>query len=173
MTAAQRLATIDSVDDALSYFDSLPAVRAADIRGRYRGSELRTGHPMEGKLAAAGWYGKQFDDADRVHPLLFTARDGGEVFAIDPRKLPFVMAGQRLPTWTASAGRRLLPALKTTKPRARLRELEHRGVVTAAMIYDHQPIIDMFRRIDDDTLLGFMDLRRQPQPYFFVLTRER
>jgi hypothetical protein len=167
-----HLAELSSADDAIAYFDTLPALRAADLRGRWRGRELRTGHPMEGKLAAAGWYGKQFDDEDRVHPLLFTRTDGGEVFAIDPRRLPFVMAGQRLPTWLAAAGRHMLHAVKTTKPRARLRDLAHRGVVTAAMIYDHLPIIDIFKRVDDTTLLGWMDLRRQRQPYFFVLERD-
>jgi hypothetical protein len=156
------------MNDAIAYFDSLPAVRTDEIRGRYRGEELRTGHPMEGKLAAAGWYGKQFDGEDKVHPLLFEAR--GDVFAIDPRRLPFAMAGQKLPAWMAAAGRGLLKAFKTEKHRARLRHVEHRGVVTAAMIYDHLPIIDIFKRIDDRTLLGWMDVRRQPQPYFFKLT---
>ena len=41
------------------------------------------------------------------------------------------------------------------------------------MIYDRQPIIDVFRRVDDVTLLGVMDLRGMSQPYFFVLTRGR
>ena len=63
------------MNDAIAYFDSLPPVRTDEIRGRYRGEELRTGHPMEGKLAAAGWYGKQFDGEDKVHPLLFEARE--------------------------------------------------------------------------------------------------
>src|SRR5688500_12566030 len=99
---------------------------------------------MEGKRAAAGWYGKQFDGDDTVHPLLFEAR--GDVSAIDPRRLPFAMAGQKLPAWMAAAGRGLLKAFKTEKHRARLRHVEHRGVVTAAMIYDHLPIIDIFKR---------------------------
>jgi Domain of unknown function (DUF4334)/GXWXG protein len=156
------------MNDAIAYFDGLGSVRAAEIRGRYRGQELATGHPMEGKLAAAGWYGKQFDDTDKVHPLLFEAR--GNVFAIDPRRLPFAMAGQKLPAWMAAAGRGLLKAFATTKHRARLRDIEHRGVVTAAMIYDHLPIIDIFKRVDDKTLLGWMDVRRQKQPFFFTLT---
>ena len=41
------------------------------------------------------------------------------------------------------------------------------------MIYDDQPIVDVFRRIDDDTLLGVMDLRGMPEPFFFVLERDR
>jgi hypothetical protein len=39
-------------------------------------------------------------------------------------------------------------------------------------VYDHLPIIDVFRRVDDDTVLGLMDYRNFPEPYFFVLVRE-
>ncbi len=65
----------------------------------------------------------------------------------------------------------LKPAIRTKKHRARLRAVEHRGVVTAAMVYDHLPIIDVFRRVDADTLLGVMDLRGA-EPYFFILQRD-
>jgi hypothetical protein len=60
----------------------------------------------------------------------------------------------------------------TRKPKARLRSLEHRGVVTAAMVYDALPIIYVFRRVDADTLLGLMDLRGLPAPFFFLLERD-
>jgi hypothetical protein len=49
---------------------------------------------------------------------------------------------------------------------------EFRGVVTATMCYDALPIHDAFRRIDDDTRLGVMDLRGAP-PFVFVLERDR
>ena len=42
------------------------------------------------------------------------------------------------------------------------------GKVSAAMIYDHLPIIDIFRRVDEDTLLGVMDMRGLADPYFFI-----
>jgi len=48
--------------------------------------------------------------------------------------------------------------------------LEHRGVVSAALVYDHQPIVDTFRAVDPDTLVGVMDLRGIP-PYLFSLRR--
>lgn len=159
--------------EALAYFDELPTVASAEITGRWRGRELATGHPMDGRLAASGWYGKQFDDTESVHPLLFRA--GDKIFAVDPRKLPLGIA-DRMPTAAIDVGHKLLglaePAIRTTKPRARLRDLEYRGKVGAAMIYDHLPIIDVFRRVDDDTLLGVMDQRGVEQPYFFVLTRD-
>jgi hypothetical protein len=80
----------------------------------------------------------------------------------------------RVPLVAVAAAHRLLdvtmPLLRAHQPKARLRNLEHRRKVSAAMVYDQLPIIDVFRRIDDTTLLGLMDMRAAAQPYFFVLT---
>jgi len=177
LDAAARLTELQAgctPDDALALFDALPTVRSVDLTGRWTGSELRTGHPMDGLLTASGWYGKQFDSTEDVHPLLFSA--DGEVFAVEPRKLPVAVA-DRIPLPVMERVRRALPVLRpvlrTRKPRARLRDVEFRGKVSAAMIYDHLPIIDVFRRVDEDTLLGAMDQRGAEQLYFFVLRRER
>jgi hypothetical protein len=40
------------------------------------------------------------------------------------------------------------------------------------MLYDHQPIVDVFRRLDQERLLGVMDCKGMAQPFFFVLRRE-
>jgi len=56
--------------------------------------------------------------------------------------------------------------------RARLRRIEYRGVVSAAMIYDRLPIIDHFRAIDDDTLMGLMETRGRRGAAFY-LTRNK
>lgn len=176
-TTRDRLAALEpacSLADALALFDDLPAVAPAEIRGTWRGRELRTGHPMDGLLEVTGWYGKRFDDDESVHPLLFST-SSGEVVSVDPRRVPMGLAGRIPPAAVARARFAvdlLRPALRTRRPRARLRAVEKRGVVTAAMVYDHLPIIDFFRRVDDDTLLGLMDLRTHPQPYLFVLARD-
>jgi hypothetical protein len=39
----------------------------------------------------------------------------------------------------------------THHPQARLRVVGHRGVSSAAMLYDHLPIVDIFRRLDAHT----------------------
>lgn len=160
-------------EQACALFDDLPIVMAEEITGRWKGSELPTSHPFDGLLTASGWYGKQFDDPQTVHPLLFSG--GGEIFAVDPRKIPLALA-ERVPlTVLAAAGTLvnvLKPALRTSQPRARLRNLEYRGKLSAAMIYDHWPVIDVFRRVDDHTLLGAMDQRDVDQPYFFLLHRD-
>lgn len=160
---------------AWELFDSLPTVRVEEITtGRWRGDELDTDHPWKGVLVESGWYGKQFDNADSVQPLLFATPDG-EIFPVDPRRVPLFLAG-RVPTATLRPVRRTLgvlrPLLSTKTPRARLRDLEFRGKSSAAMIYDHLPIIDIFRRVDDDTLLGVMDMRGLSDPYFFMLFRD-
>ncbi|MFG3615276.1 DUF4334 domain-containing protein [Nocardia sp. NPDC047654] len=165
---------VRTTQEAWALFDRLPAAPVEEITtGRWRGEELHTGHPMDGVLVASGWYGKQFDGPDHVHPLLFIS--GGEVFPIDPRRVPLGLAG-RVPLSGVRALRKLLPALapalRTRKPTARLRAVEYRGVTSAAMVYDHLPIIDHFRRADEHTLLGVMDLRGMAEPYFFVLHRD-
>ena len=54
---------------------------------------------------------------------------------------------------------------------AQLRAVEYRGVVTATMIYDRHPILDHFRAIDSDTLLGLMDRKGEAAPLSFMLRR--
>lgn len=176
--AVERLGALErgcSLDEAFAFFDALPPVTTEQLRGRWRGSELSTGHPMEGLLERFGWYGKEFVDEETVHPLLF--RDAsGKVFKVDPRKLPVELA-PRVPRVGGAVARHafsaLEPVLGTSKPRARLRNVEYRGKVSATMIYDHLPIHDHFRRVDDDTVLGVMDRRGDERPFFFVLRRDR
>ena len=53
------------------------------------------------------------------------------------------------------------------------RDLTTQDVVdTATMIYDQLPVNDVFRKLDDRTVIGAMDLRGSKKPYFFVLTRD-
>ncbi|WP_313002624.1 DUF4334 domain-containing protein, partial [Brevundimonas sp.] len=63
------------------------------------------------------------------------------------------------------------PLLATQSPTARLRRVDYRGRITAAMIYDRQPIIDVFRSVGPNHRLGLMDARGFP-PFFFLLDRE-
>jgi hypothetical protein len=161
--------------EALAYFDSLPVVAPEEMLGRWRGSGLLTGSPLDGLLGAYGWYGKECLDDESVHPLLFTDRSG-HPRPVDPSMLPINAlrdyAGflQFWPLRTALVT--LRPLLYTTKPKARLREMAHRGVVTAAVVYDSLPVIDVFRRVSDDVRLGAMDMRGLPEPFLFVLRRD-
>lgn len=157
---------------ALELFDELEPVGTEFILGRWQGSGFPTGHTMDGLLEAMNWYGKEFVSAEQVHPLLFS--DGSNIFKVDPN-----------PTLTNLGLNISLPKndslkplysmmsklLKTEESKARLRMMEYRGKVSATMIYDYLPINDVFRKVDRDTILGLMDFKGMPEPFFFVLRR--
>lgn len=161
-------------EEALAAYDALPPMPVEGMWGRWRGSGLHTNHPMDGLLEHYGWYGKEFIDADHVHPLIF--HKGKGTVTLEPRLL---FMGLDLPPAIARSGavRQLFgllqPLLTTRQARARVRMTEFRGCSTATMCYDHLPIHDVFRKVDDDSLLGIMDLKGLTAPFFFVLRRER
>lgn len=160
--------------EALELFDRLEPVDMDFMLGQWKGSGLHTGHPMDGLLEVANWYGKAFASADCVHPLLFSDSKG-EIFKIaaNPQMMKL---GLRLPIpkndTTAAVFTLLNPLFKTEDSQARLRMMEHRGKVSATMIYDYLPIHDVFRKVDENTLLGLMDYKAATNPFFFVLERE-
>jgi hypothetical protein len=162
--------------EAFGRFDALPPVEIPSLLGAWKGESFPTGHPLDGVLEAFHWHGKRFDSAEDVHPLVFTTLNGGQV-CIDPKAVgPALGLVGRVPIPTSAfAGRLfqlLLPLVRTSHPRARLRMTTFRGVASATMVYDHLPINDVFRRLDEDTVLGVMDLRGMEQPFFFLLRRD-
>ena len=164
-----------TVGEALGLFDALPAVTVEGMLGRWAGGEIPTGNPMDGLLGRFGWHGKRFDSPDDVHPLVMD-RAGGGTFSLDPALVP-LPALLRYPAALRNASlariaRGVGPALATRAPKARLRITRYRGVDSATMCYDDLPIHDVFRTVDDDTVVGAMDLRGLAQPFMFVLRRE-
>jgi hypothetical protein len=159
--------------EALAFFDGLDPVDLDFMTGRWKGAEIRTGHPLEGWLEASGWFGKEFIDPETVHPLLFRGANG-DIFKVAPTpqamrwapRFPFL----RHPSWSPLL-RLGTSLMRSEASQARLRMVEMRGRVSATMIYDHLPILDAFRRIDARTVLGLMDEKGQPQPYVFLLER--
>ncbi len=164
-----------TTEEAFSLFDQLKAVDLDYMIGKWQGSGFHTNHPMDGMLEFFDWHGKEFIDADNVHPLIF-ADSNGYCFKVNPGLIPMKFAVNfPLPK---NAITKLLftlinPLLRTRKSKARIRMMEYRGKISATMIYDSLPILDIFRKIDEDTLLGVMDLKGSPQPFFFVLKREK
>lgn len=163
--------------EALELFDSLPAVEPEFLFGTWHGAEVPTGHPLDGMLAASGWWGKHFTDGETVHPLLFPTADGAGLWPLNPAPAfaGLGVAG-KLPglkrRGIAGAINVFKPVLKAGGPKARVRTTRYRGVDTATMIYDQVPANDVFRSIDQRTVLGAMDLRGLRDPYFFILQRD-
>lgn len=126
---------------------ALEAVRSQEIVGRWKGDEFHTGHKMNGMLAGARWYGKFFDSVDEVEPIVCYDADGN------------LFSNHELSLGGAS-----------------LWDVEFRGEVTATMVYDGQPVLDHFKKVDENTLMGIMDGKRQRASgsyYYFILERHQ
>jgi hypothetical protein len=162
-----------TTEKALELFDAFESANLDFMLGRWQGSGLHTSHPMDGLLESSNWYGKEFVDSENVHPLLFLDSQG-QVFKVapNPTAMNWVL---KFPIPKNDSLKPLLmlinSLLKTEKSQARLRMMEYRGKVTATMIYDYLPINDSFRKVDDNTVLGIMDRKNSPQPFFFILKR--
>ncbi|MEM6727992.1 MAG: GXWXG domain-containing protein [Pseudomonadota bacterium] len=159
-------------DEAIAWFDSLPPATEAEMMGDWRGEEVRTGHPMEGLLAASRWHGKRFEGRDAVHPLVHDVPLWGKR-SLNPALLPldFITKLPGRDTLLRATFPLLAPLFFTRRPRARLRTLSFRGRAHAAMCYDAKPIHDVFARIDEGKVLGWMERKGDARPYFFTLTR--
>lgn len=49
-----------------------------------------------------------------------------------------------------------------------IRELKFRNKISTSMIYDYLPIIDNFRKIDDDTVMGIAEIKGKIGAYFYL-----
>lgn len=123
---------------------ALDTVRVDDLIGSWRGGELPSGHPMDGQLAVVKWHGKRFDSWHDVKPMVCVDDDGN------------LYSNTEIGNGEASAWM-----------------VEFRGESTASMVYDGQPVIDHFKRVDDVTLMGIMNgktsLVRDRHFYFFLI----
>ncbi|MEU4236110.1 DUF4334 domain-containing protein [Actinoplanes sp. NPDC026619] len=121
----------------------LGTVRPEEILGEWRGSEFDTGHPLNGRLEQAGWFGKTFVSVSDAKPLICRDAEG-----------------------------KLYSNTELGKGEASLWNIEFRGEVTATMVYDGQPVFDHFKRVDDDTLMGIMNVKQNGGLfYYFILER--
>ncbi|XDD45820.1 DUF4334 domain-containing protein [Leptospira sp. WS39.C2] len=165
----------NSTEDSFALFDALEVVPIKNMMGCWHGSGFHTGHTMDGALETFNWYGKEFVDTENVHPLVFKTF-GKSLFKVNPSIMPV-----RLATLIPSTKLWLLkyPFLlfrflfQTSKSKARVRQIEFRGQITSAMIYDNLPIHDVFKKVNEDTVFGCMDYKGMKQPFFFVLERDK
>jgi hypothetical protein len=147
---ASRLAAFErsggTATEILALFDSLPPVSTEALHGRWRGSGLPSGHPMDGLLERFCWYGKEFNGPEDVQPLLCNERSG-KIFGLNPAFVPMGLVSRHVSLFhnrfAEAAFAFSARAAGTTRPTARLRMAEFRGVVTATMIYDRLPIQDV------------------------------
>jgi len=159
-----------SIESLLSFFDELESVNTEELIGQWKGKEIQTGHRMNGLLENLNWYGKTFISEEIVHPLVFRSFSGHTQYSVNPQLIPLSI------NFPKNRFSRLLfnlvkPFIKTNKSCARLRMVEYRNAITCTMIYDSKPINDHFKKIDNQTLLGLMDMKNE-DPFFFLLEKE-
>jgi hypothetical protein len=160
-----------TIAEALAIFDALDPVDFSFMKGQWKGYEISTGHPIDGLLDASGWYGKLFLSPEEVHPLLFKVKGKPKLFSVNPQFIPLSIPFPKIKA-LSTVLTLLRPVLQTKKARARMRMVQYRGKLTGAMVYDHKAIIDVFVKIDDNTMLGAMDMKGDAHPYIFVLERD-
>ena len=61
--------------------------------------------------------------------------------------------------------------LRARGPVASLKAIVFSGVESAAMVYDDQPIVDYFRRVDEERVMGAMKITGDERICFFELER--
>ncbi|AUX78695.1 DUF4334 domain-containing protein [Sinorhizobium fredii] len=159
---------------ALEEFRSLPPIAPREMIGLWKGHGIPTGHPFDGVLENLGWFGKRFTPDMRADALLF--RSGNRrLVAIDPKWIPLRLALRFHEVGRMRVARNLFSylqrRLRAKGPVASLKTMVFGGVESAAMVYDHQPIVDHFRRIDADRIMGAMTIRNDDRIYFFELQR--
>ena len=150
-TARTRFAALRSQRDVATaeldaIWAALEPVASADILGKWRGDEFHTGHKMNGMLSQARWYGKFFNSVDDVDPIVCRDDEGN-----------------------------LYSNTELSRGGASLWDVEFRGEVTATMVYDGQPVLDHFKKVDDSTLMGIMNGKRQRASgnyLYFLLERD-
>lgn len=133
--------------DAL--WTDLAPVGVTEILGPWRGGDFATGHVASAVLEKVRWHGKRFDSPLAAVPLV--CRDeNGELYS----------------NKEAGGG-----------GEASLWEVGFRGEVTATMVYDRLPVLDHFKKVDDDTLMGIMNGKLEAafgvtDLYYFWLERD-
>ena len=151
----------------MSEFDALEPITDINfLIGQWRGEPLASGHALDGMLELTGWYGKRFHSAEHVDPLMFHGPPW-KPSALYPISFPLLpshpifytalQALRNIPTAARPASLTVGKLFEQSRTQARLRTVEFRGQFGLAMVYDAMPVIDHFRRVDVNTIIGVMD----------------
>jgi len=142
--------------------------------GLWSGRGNPSGHPFDGVLENLGWFGKRFTPDMRADALLFRF-DERRLIPIDPARIPLRLALRFHMLGRTSVAKNLFSYLqrgfRARGPVASLKTMSFQGVASAAMVYDVQPIVHYFRRIDDRKIMGAMTIQGDDRIYFFELER--
>ncbi len=155
-------------------FQRLPSIEPREMIGLWTGRGIPSGHPLDGVLENLGWFGKRFTAQMRADALLFRLGER-RLIPIDPARIPLRLALRFHKIGKTRAARNVFSYLQrlllAKGPVASLKTMSFQGVASAAMVYDDQPIVDHFRRMDDRRVMGAMTIQDDDRIYFFELDR--
>jgi hypothetical protein len=159
-------------EEVKAWFRSLEPLRPEALTGLWKGAGMPSGHPLDGVLENLGWFGKRFHPDMRADALLFHWQPGVLV-AIDPVFFPVSLAIKAARLGRSARARRLLSrvhrVIRAKGTTAAVMTHATQDGSTAAMVYDRQPIVDVFRRINDVEIAGMMEVRGDDRRFFFKL----
>jgi hypothetical protein len=142
--------------------------------GLWRGTGIPAGHPLDGVLENLQWFGKRIYPDLSADALLFQWPPG-QLVPIEPVFFPIRLAIRLAPVGRTFTLRKsfsyLHKAFRAQDTTASVNLFGVDGEETAAMVYDRQPIVDYFRRIDDDQIAGMMCVDGDERRYFFRLQK--
>jgi hypothetical protein len=140
--------------------------------GLWRGRGIPSSHPFDGVLENLGWFGKRVTAWLRADALLFRAGPH-RLVPIDPARISLRLALRFHRVGKTRAAKNLFSylqrGLRAKGPVASLKTMSFHGVTSVAMIYDGQPIVDHFRRLDRQRIMGAMVIEGDERTYFFEL----
>ncbi len=164
--------------EAAALFDSLQPATETDLQGTWTCHVLKTGHVLDDLLTSSYWHGKRVDNIEEVFPLVHRVPVWGDM-RISPSFFPLELLLSMRPLLLVTVFLSpilmplLAPLLRTSRPSARVRTMQFRGRLHASIVFDSKPIEDVFVRVNDETLLGWMNCKLLTDPFFFTITRER
>lgn len=112
--------------------------------------------PVTAEFMIGTWRGGKFDGGSTPDPIGWF----GKRFSSRDHVDPLLVHG---PNQSVTVFRKLGDA--------RLREVAFRGKLSASLIYDKQPIMDYFRKVSDETVIGWGEVKGKNEVLFFHLTR--
>lgn len=139
-------ASILNPKDLDIFFAILEPVTLEEILGKWKGGQLKTGHPFAAALKGIGWYGNTFISRVNVKPLICMDTEGT-----------------------------LFSDAESMNGEATIWPVEFRGKVSTSLVYDGVPTVVHFRKVDANTLIGIRDgkaaLDQNGNYFYFFLER--
>ena len=122
-----------------NYFQSLDAMSTPEIIGEWRGGFFKSGNSID-------WTLKDYWIIKWVGKNFVTENNvKAHVYRFLGIKFNFPIIGK-----------------------ASVRQVEFNGKVSTAIIYNHLPIIDHFRKVNNTTIMGAMDYKGKVVLYFYL-----